>query len=65
MIRILTVVAVLAVALAVVSVKANNLLLLGTGPGGTTSSAPLTNLRIIGTGDFRITGTADNRAVSP
>lgn len=32
-------------------------------PGG--GVAPLTNLRITNTGDFRVTGTGDNRAVSP
>jgi hypothetical protein len=44
---------------------AGGFMMLHVGTADGSGSAPLTNLRIINTGDFRITNTGDNRAVSP
>lgn len=45
---------------------AGGLMMLHVGSSDGGASPPLSNLRIINTGDFRVTNTAgDNRAVSP
>lgn len=55
--------AILIISVGIVTAYAGNMLLFVGSSGG--APVVLTNLRIINTGDFRITNTTDNRAVAP